>query len=193
MSGEFLRHNRTCDATQPFVRHDAFACVTWLILSVTRPSHMCDTTHSCMWHDSAIYVTRLMVLNWSQPILLCMKYFIQILLKTFQSWHGRAKIAGAGRNLGVQFWILGGAFFFAGLSCWAFCGAEPCKRSPCKKPRKRNRARIPGFSWNLWLVPCHYPALIVNAMGGILVRQHSFRNNLEILWHPIYFWLHVYI
>jgi len=34
-------------------RHDffyAFICATWLI-------HMCDMTHSCVWHDSLIWVT----------------------------------------------------------------------------------------------------------------------------------------
>jgi len=34
------------------VQDDAFICVTWLI-------HMCDKTHSYMWHDSFTWVTRL--------------------------------------------------------------------------------------------------------------------------------------
>ena len=36
-----------CDMTHSYVWHDAFMCVTWLI-------HMCGTTHSCVWHDSFI-------------------------------------------------------------------------------------------------------------------------------------------
>jgi len=31
-----------CDMTHSYVWHDAFICVTWLI-------HMCDMTHSYVW------------------------------------------------------------------------------------------------------------------------------------------------
>jgi len=34
-----------CDMTHSHVWHDSFTCVTWLI-------HMCDMTHSHVWHDS---------------------------------------------------------------------------------------------------------------------------------------------
>ena len=39
-----------CDMTHSYVWHDSFTCVTWLI-------HMCDMTHSCVWHDSFTCVT----------------------------------------------------------------------------------------------------------------------------------------
>jgi len=39
-----------CDMTHSYVWHDSFICVTWLI-------HMCDMTHSYVWHDSWRYVT----------------------------------------------------------------------------------------------------------------------------------------
>jgi len=39
-----------CDMTHSYVWHDSFICVTWLI-------HMCDKTHSYVWHDSFICVT----------------------------------------------------------------------------------------------------------------------------------------
>jgi len=39
-----------CDMTHSYVWHDAFICVTWLI-------HMCDMTHSYVWHDAFICVT----------------------------------------------------------------------------------------------------------------------------------------
>jgi len=39
-----------CDMTHSYVWHDPFICVTWLI-------HMCDMTHSYVWHDSFICVT----------------------------------------------------------------------------------------------------------------------------------------
>jgi len=163
--------NPVCDKTQPHVRHDSFMYVAWL-------SHICDTTHGPELIPAHTVMHEIFYSDIIEDI-------------SIMTWPSKNRRSG--EEFGSPILDFGEAFFFAGLSCWAFCGAEPCKRSPCKKPRKRNRARIPGFSWNLWLVPCHYPALIVNAMGGILVRQHSFRNNLEILWHPIYFWLHVYI
>jgi len=34
-----------CDMTHSYVWHDSFMCVTWLI-------HMCDMTHWYVWHDS---------------------------------------------------------------------------------------------------------------------------------------------
>jgi len=39
-----------CDMTHSYVWHDSFICVTWLI-------HMCDMTYSYVWHDSFICVT----------------------------------------------------------------------------------------------------------------------------------------
>jgi len=39
-----------CDMTHSYVWHDSFICVTWLI-------HMCDMTHLYVWHDSLICVT----------------------------------------------------------------------------------------------------------------------------------------
>ena len=39
-----------CDVTHSYVWHDAFICVTWLI-------HMCDMTPSYVWHDSLICAT----------------------------------------------------------------------------------------------------------------------------------------
>ena len=39
-----------CDMTHSYLWHDAFICVTWLI-------HMCDMTHSYVWHDAFIRVT----------------------------------------------------------------------------------------------------------------------------------------
>jgi len=36
----------------------------------------------------------------------------------------------------------------------------------------------------------YYQVLIVNPMGRILVRWKSFRNNLEMLCHPICNWLY---
>ena len=47
---------------------------------------------------------------------------------------------------------------------------------------------VPGFSWDS---SCILLVLIVNSMGRILVRWKSFRNNLEILCHPICNWLYV--
>jgi len=37
----------------------------------------------------------------------------------------------------------------------------------------------------------YYLVLIVNPMGRILVRWKSFRNHLEMLWHPICNWLYM--
>ena len=37
--------NESCIHLHPHSRHDSFTCVTWLI-------HMCDMTHSHVWHDS---------------------------------------------------------------------------------------------------------------------------------------------
>ena len=39
-----------CDKTHSYVWHDSFICVTWLI-------HMCDTTYSYVWRDSFICMT----------------------------------------------------------------------------------------------------------------------------------------
>jgi len=39
-----------CDMTHSYVWHDSSICVTWLI-------HMCDMTHPYMWHESFIRVT----------------------------------------------------------------------------------------------------------------------------------------
>jgi len=39
-----------CDMTHSCVWHDSFMCVTWLI-------HGCDMTHSHVWHDSFTCVT----------------------------------------------------------------------------------------------------------------------------------------
>ena len=39
-----------CDMTHSYVWHDSFICVTWLI-------HMCGMTHSYVWQDSFICVT----------------------------------------------------------------------------------------------------------------------------------------
>jgi len=39
-----------CNMTHPYVRHDSFVCVTWII-------HMCDMTHTYVWHDSFVCVT----------------------------------------------------------------------------------------------------------------------------------------
>jgi len=41
-----------CDMTHSYVWHDSFICVTW-------PTHMCDMTHSYVWNDSLICMTRL--------------------------------------------------------------------------------------------------------------------------------------
>jgi len=41
-----------CDITHSYVWHDSFICVTWLI-------HMCDVTHAYVGHESFIYVTEL--------------------------------------------------------------------------------------------------------------------------------------
>ena len=38
-----------CDMTHSYVWHDSFICVTWLI-------HMCDMTRSYVWYDSSICV-----------------------------------------------------------------------------------------------------------------------------------------
>ena len=45
-----------CDMTHSYVWHNSFICVTWLI-HVAWPIHMCDMTHSYVWHDSFICVT----------------------------------------------------------------------------------------------------------------------------------------
>ena len=55
-----------CDVTHSYVWHDVFICVTWRI-------HMCDMTHSYVWHDAFLYVTWLihmydMIFSW----LICM-------------------------------------------------------------------------------------------------------------------------
>jgi len=42
---------RMCDMTHSYVWHDPLICVT-------RPTHMCDMTHSYVWHDPFICVTR---------------------------------------------------------------------------------------------------------------------------------------
>jgi len=47
-----------------------------------------------------------------------------------------------------------------------------------------------GFSWDLTLVPCYYPVLIVCPMGRILVRQQNVRKTIKILCHPICIWLY---
>jgi len=39
-----------CDMTHSCVWHDLFICVTWLI-------HMCDSTHSYVWHESFKWTT----------------------------------------------------------------------------------------------------------------------------------------
>ena len=39
-----------CDMTHSHVWHDWFTCVTWLI-------HICDMTHSYVWHDAFTWVT----------------------------------------------------------------------------------------------------------------------------------------
>jgi len=39
-----------CDMTHSHLWHDSFTCVTWLI-------HMCDVTHSCAWRDAFTCVT----------------------------------------------------------------------------------------------------------------------------------------
>jgi len=44
------RFSHVCDKTHSYVWHDSFICATWLI-------HMCDLTHSYVWHDSFICVT----------------------------------------------------------------------------------------------------------------------------------------
>jgi len=41
-----------CDVTHSRVWHDSFMCVTWLI-------HRCDVTHSCVWRDWFMCVTSL--------------------------------------------------------------------------------------------------------------------------------------
>jgi len=38
----------------------------------------------------------------------------------------------------------------------------------------------------------YYLVQIINPMGRILVRWKSFRNNLEMLCHPICNWLYLY-
>ena len=45
--------------------------------------------------------------------------------------------------------------------------------------------RVPRFSWDLSLVPCHYLSLISNTVGRFLVCWIFFRNNLKILCHPL--------
>jgi len=49
----FMRHAcqviHLCDMTHSSVWHDSFICVPWLI-------HLCDMTHSSVWHDPFICV-----------------------------------------------------------------------------------------------------------------------------------------
>ena len=40
-----MTHPYMCDMNHPYVWHDSFICVTWLI-------HTCDMTQSYVWHDS---------------------------------------------------------------------------------------------------------------------------------------------
>jgi len=47
---QFTRLVHMCDMTHSCVWHDSCICVTWRI-------HVCDMTHSCVWHDSFICVT----------------------------------------------------------------------------------------------------------------------------------------
>jgi len=58
------------------------------------------------------------------PAILCLKYLIQMLLKVFQSFYGRAKNPErAGRNMEVLGLIVAGLLvliFDAGLACVAF-------------------------------------------------------------------------
>ena len=46
-----------CDTTHSYVWHDSFIHVTWPFIYVTWLIHICDMTHSYMWHDSFICVT----------------------------------------------------------------------------------------------------------------------------------------
>ena len=46
-----------CDMTHSYVWHDSFICVTWLV-------HMCDMTHSYVWHASPLRVTWLAHFAW---------------------------------------------------------------------------------------------------------------------------------
>ena len=52
------------DMTHSCVWHDSFIRVTWLILCVTWLTHMSDMTHSCVWHDSLIRVNSFMCVTW---------------------------------------------------------------------------------------------------------------------------------
>jgi len=65
--GPYVRHDsficvpwliRMCDMTHPYVWHDSFVRVTWLIhTSYDWFIRMFDMTHSYVWHDSFICVT----------------------------------------------------------------------------------------------------------------------------------------
>ena len=46
-----MTHSHVWDTTHSYVRHDSFMGVTWLIQS-------CDMTHSWVWHDSSATFTR---------------------------------------------------------------------------------------------------------------------------------------
>jgi len=49
------------DKTHPYVWHDSFKCVTWLI-------HMCDMDYPYVWRDSSIYMTWLIhICDMSHP------------------------------------------------------------------------------------------------------------------------------
>jgi len=69
-----------CDMTHSCVWHDAFMSVTWCI-------HMCDVTHSYVWHDSFIWVTWLIWYVWHNPFT-CVTWLIHMCDTTHSyGWH----------------------------------------------------------------------------------------------------------
>jgi len=53
-----------CDTIHSYVRHDSLMCVTWLIICVTRLTHICDMTHSYVWTDSYVWHDSLIRVTW---------------------------------------------------------------------------------------------------------------------------------
>ena len=73
--------------TRPYVWHDSFICVTWLI-------HMCDMTRPYVWHDLFICVTwpthmcdPAAHLNNAKPIEICLCTHYMCFMTCSYMWH----------------------------------------------------------------------------------------------------------
>jgi len=57
-------YEHICEVTHSRVWHDPFICMTWLNHVCDVTHHTCDVTHSCVWRDSFICVTWLISYVW---------------------------------------------------------------------------------------------------------------------------------